>query len=283
VRFWQLFKKNTGIFFVIFVLAMLFAIPMRTYLVMFDTDAVTGFYTSTSVIVPALNILLAVATFIMLVPFFFSYLRKVEFIHQRSIPRALLCYTISASFFLESGHQFYITMISRGDAGSFLICIAGFFSAIFFFMFAGAALSKKAIQFPIAALFPAFWAVVHLIVSFMHYTTIVNISEYLYDMLKMVFVMVFLYYHARYAGGVSNKRELNGMLAFGLPAVLFSAVSVFPRLIASISGRNTLTLDMFDDVTYLLIAFYIVLVLAELLLSRHFTQLAIKKEEVKEA
>lgn len=245
----------------VFLLGLAVSVPIRMYLVMRDIDPSTGFYKTGGTLVTALNAVLAVSALLILV---LVLVRGKKTTGAQNVKREgpVFPAVLGFGFLFEAGYSFYQMMAVRGGVGAMLSGLAGVCAAAYFFLAASAAGRRSGERYPIAALFPVVWAVIHLMVSFMHYTTVINISEYLYDMLKMVFVMIFFYYYARYEGGVSNAHEIRGMAAFGLPAVIFTAVSVLPRYLALIGGVRLEGSGLPDDLLFILIACVILKVVA---------------------
>ncbi|MFT9056365.1 MAG: hypothetical protein ABF449_07035, partial [Ethanoligenens sp.] len=118
------------------------------------------------------------------------------------------------------------------------------------------------------ALLPVLWATVHLIVSWMRFTTVVNISANLFDLLKMVAFMLFFYYHARLFGGVSNGREHRGLLSFGLLATFFGLLSAVPPLWVRLTGGRVGAFQLPDAIATLVLSVYILVLLVQLFLRR---------------
>ena len=255
--------KNRSTPFLIFLaVALPVAVPLRVCLILFDIDPKTGFYTGGARWVLLLNILLAVCTAAMLAPLGMKSLKAVPARLRDSRASGILTALLAAAFLVDAADEFAQVLANR-TAGSLFISFAALLSAGFFTALSVMHFRRGGAAYPLAALFPAVWAIIHLMVSFMHYTTIVNVSEYLYDMLKMVFIMIFLYYYARCAGKVSNRMEAGGMLAFGMPAVLFTMVSTLPRYIAWLCRLRSISLAVPEDLVYILLSVYILVILAD--------------------
>ena len=253
-------NKKAGIFVGILFAGLIAAIPLRTYIIMFDIDPKTGFYNGSRNLVTIVNILLFVVTVLLVAPLVIKSYKKLEAAPRRSITIGVISAVAALAFCINAVYEFYLLASGTGGVGVFINSMLEFAAAAFFLLFSWASFKGGRIAFPIASLLPVIWATVHLMAAFMHYTTVVNISEYLFDMLKMAFVMIFFYYHARFTGRVTNGNELKGMLAFGLPAVFFSLISILPRYIAMTFGR-TVTFDLPEDLLFVVLSVYIAAVL----------------------
>ena len=254
-------KNRSGPFLMILAVALLVAVPLRVCLILFDIDPKTGFYIGGSRWVLLLNGLLVAFTVLLLIPLGMKKsLRDVRARLHGTRTSGVLTALLAAAFLTDAGYEFFLVMADR-TAGNLFTSFAALAAGCFFAALAVSHLRGRSTAYPFGALLPTLWAIIHLMVSFMHYTTIVNVSEYLYDMLKMVFMMIFLYYYSRCAGNVSNRMETRGMLAFGLPAVLFAMVSTLPRYIAWLCGNRGVSLAVPEDLVFTLLSVYILVVL----------------------
>lgn len=256
--------------FLLFVLGALAAIPLRVTELLFSIDS-SGFYLTGKGVVPVLNILLVVLTVALLVPFFVTAVPCPLARHSSRLTAAIAA--LVGIFFIgdigaRMGQVFSSSTLlaSNGSAvvfGDLLISIAALLAAIYFFQLAVAIYTQKPMSFSVTALFPLIWGVLILTVSFMQYTTIANISEQLFDVLKMVFMLLFLYYNARVTGRMPNGKEMRGIFAFGLPAALFVLVTVPPRMVAHLINSARGSAPGMEGILYLLLAAYILDLLAE--------------------
>jgi hypothetical protein len=261
----KVLNKKAGIFFIVFAAGLIAAIPLRTMLILFNIDPKTGFYYGKSPLITVVNILFLAVTVVLLVPLFMRGFRKLSAEPRRSAAIGVI--SAAAAVFMLVDAAYDLVMFKTGGASMIFNALFEFAAVAFFILFSTASFKGGKIAFPVAALLPVLWATVHLMAAFMHYTTVVNISEYLYDMLKMVFVMLFFYYHARFAGRVTNGNEIKGMLGVGLPAVFFCLVSTLPRYIALAMGRNV-TVNLTEDLLFVVLSVYISAVLISVFFSK---------------
>ena len=260
-------RKQTGLFTAVFILGLIAALPIRTCLILYYIDPKTGFYNGSSSLATVLNILLIIVTVILLIPMFIKGYKKIEAAPVRSGSIGVISALLTVLFCIDAVHDLYQLFGSSGSGGVFINAVCGFAAAFFFAFFSLASFHGGKPALPGAALLPVIWATLHLMIAFMHYTTVVNISEYLFDMLKMVFVMLFFYYHARFAGRVSNSNEIKGMLAFGLPAILFCLVSTLPRYIA-LAFHHNVTYNLSEDLLFVALSVYIAAILCSVFLRK---------------
>jgi hypothetical protein len=257
----QIYRKWLGFLLILFIPGALAAVPLRAGLLLYAIDPKTGFYTQGSSLVAILNGVLAFLTAMMLLPELYRRPVKAEGFPAKSIPLAVTADLLALLMVLDSGTLFVKMMFQKGGVGAFLCALAELAAAAFFFLFARAKLGGAGADFSISALLPVLWAVISLVVAFMNYTTISNISECLIDILKMIFVMIFFYYFARYAGGCTARREIVGLFASGLPAALFCLVSTLPHYAAYLISPSRGTLPDTAGLVYLAAAALILTVL----------------------
>ncbi|MDR3645371.1 MAG: hypothetical protein P4M02_09895 [Clostridia bacterium] len=269
-------KKYLTILFAVFAAGTLAVIPMRIAELFFAIDS-SGFYISGNKIVPFLDVFLIIFTLALLSPFFVPRVQNAVAWREGSKVSGVIALLLGLEFCVEIVLRFSVLFgygqpLNAGatykeSAGSFVIAVAALLTAVYFLMLAFRHLTGRQIGLGGASLFPVIWGVVILTVSFMQYTTIANISELLFDVLRMVFVLIFFYYNARVTGGVPSGREYRGLVAFGMPAALFCVVSTLPRLIAHmINSSHGEIYDYFDVFSILLgltLAAYIIDLLAE--------------------
>ena len=104
------------------------------------------------------------------------------------------------------------------------------------------------------AIIPSLWACVRLAVNFMKYTTIANISGNLFDVLMMVFSVLFFFYSAKLIAGVDSKKAFRFSLGFSFCAALFCLMCTVPRFFLNI--ENSAYETMTPSISDLLIAVY---------------------------
>lgn len=237
----------------IFVLTILAAIPLRIYELFHLIDPATGFFSVKSPLEGVLNGILLVSTVLALLFYFVKNTEKTA-----GTFNGIAGATVNAVFavcFLAAFVSDFGAGMANANGGDLIIALTEVFSAAYFGAAAFRGFTGKKLHLAFPALFPVVWGVVVLIISFMHYTGIVNISKYLYDVLKMVFVLLFFYYDSVQVSGVGIKKQGNGQFAFGLPAAVFCLITAVPDIVSSLSGKGySLTVN---DFLYLVAAVYI--------------------------
>jgi hypothetical protein len=264
-------NKKSVIFFLIFVAGLAAAIPVRVGLILHNIDAAGYYKNSHSSAVTCFNITLLAAAVLLIIPFFIKSFRRRTAKPGKSYATGVLSAVLAVCFCLDALYRLYGLLFNKAllkadGASLFIIALFEIAAAVFFVLYSSITFKGVKTALPYASLTPVIWGVVNLMVIFMHYATD-NTSENLDDMLKVLFVMLFFYYHARYTGWVARDGEYKGMLAFGLPAVFFCLVSVLPRYIALAFGAGV-TLNPTYDLLSFALAVYIFYVLARLSFGR---------------
>lgn len=268
-------SKKTGLLFrtafIVFAVGVLIAIPLRVYLLLYAIDPGTGFYYDNAKVVPALNVLLAVFTIALLSP---VILKKVQYTGEMfSNAKVTAVFAFLAALFLCISFADKMASVMgaltgdkssvNGDTGTFLVGLTAIFAGIAFYFFGRKMLGRKT-DLRVLPLLPVVWGVMNLIVTFMHLTTISNISEYLYEVLQMIFCMIFLYYHAHIISGVAVGKSINGALAFGLPCALFGFLITVPRFIVHFISAEKSAMPDVTSVLYIIMSVYIIAFLAHI-------------------
>jgi hypothetical protein len=253
----------------VFAVGLCVTIPLVVYLILYSIDPTTHFYFDNAKLVPVTNGILIALTVVLILPIFIR--RNAVVSAQKSKRRPVVAFfsalTVLALFVL-SAYNIAHTFSSTAGASNFLTGISGFLATIFFFTFAVTAFTGKHADLRLIALLPVLWGVVNLVSTFMNLTQIANISEYLYEVLQMVFAILFLYYNARLVGNVSNGREVNGVFAFGLPCALFGLLASLPPIIARCINKTRGSLPHVQDAVFIIMSLYIIALLVSLLIKK---------------
>lgn len=225
---------------IFFLLGALVALPLKTYQLLTAVDYSTGFFKSTGV----LNIILPVVLVLCVTGFFAVALTSRQYPkyspNVKSVPMGI----VSAITALAIGWNAAADLINQenaefeGSAGLIysclgLICVLAFlFPAVSFFMGNNLVESR-----PVIMILPVVWMAVRMVLTFLQFTTRANIKESIYDLLMMVFMLLFLLFTAKFlSGAAENTARL--MFASGCSAALFGALATIPRYILAFSGNS---------------------------------------------
>lgn len=261
--------KKLPIFFLIFTLAGACAtVVMRVSLVRNDTDLSTGFYMGAySQPVWILNILTAVWIVALLTPLFFLKRADAQMPSGRHLPLGAWSGLGALVLFVAGIGAFGTLVTSSPSGGLFLDALFTLAAGGYFAVQCKGFLSEGYQARAGLALLPTIWAVVHLVTSWMHFTTITNIPNDLFDLLKMIAFMLFFYYHARLMGSVPNGRESKGVFAFGLLSVFLGLLYALPPLLVWAFGAKTASFSVTDCIATVVLCIYILVLFARFFLS----------------
>lgn len=249
---------------VIFIIGAIVTIPLAVYLTLYEIDPETHFYYDDAKFGNVQNIILLVSTILMIFPYFLKRAKKMEYECTRNLAAAISSVLFAVAICFSSAYSMLQTFRKETGAGGFLAGLAGFLAAIFFFTLADSIFRKKHPDLRILALLPVIWGIVNLVTTFMSLTQIANISEYLYEVMQMVFAILFFYYNARLVGGMPNGRELQGVFAFGLPCALFGLLTSLPPFIAHLFNNQRGSAPDPSDAVYITASIYILVLLISL-------------------
>lgn len=263
------YKRLFGAFSIVSLIGLLVTFPIMVNLILYSIDPTTNYYYGNTKLVGVLNWILVVFTVVLIVPVFLKSAGTYDIFKirkQKALPAFSAIFAVTLC--LSSASDLLMTFSAAGGAGAFVTGIFGFLSAVFFFVFASILFSGKKQDIRLAALLPVLWGIINLVSTFMKLTQVANISVYLYKVLQMVFAVLFLYYHARLVGGVSNKREINGVFAFGLPCAFYGLAATVPYYIAHLIDNSKGRLPQAGDFVYLGLSLYVIVLLASLMLKK---------------
>lgn len=121
---------------------------------------------------------------------------------------------------------------------------------------------------PAVSLIPAVWAGVRLVLLYIDHTSSASTVEGTFDVLVFVFLVLFLFEHARMLSNVHEKNVIKRLFAFGLPAISMALFYYLPVLYFSLQNAENLNFHLVVIcLVYISIALYILSVLVDISLS----------------
>lgn len=270
------YRRLFGIFTALFAVGLCAALPILTVLILRYIDPNSHFYTTSGGLVAAAQILLAVVTALLILPLFFRSAGDGGFgrgnFSSRRRPAVAAFAALEGAALAVSSAWNVLDAGAKGT-GAFLTGLCGIAAAVFFFLLCAQLMrGGRGPDLRMAALLPVLWSVVALVAAFMTLTQIANISQYLYEVLQMVFASLFLYYHARLTGGLSNHRELNGVFALGLPCAFYGFAATLPNYFAHLANHARGRMPVPGDYALLALSLYILALLVSLLREKPATE-----------
>lgn len=129
------------------------------------------------------------------------------------------------------------------QAGGFFMLLRlvfAFFAIIYFAVFAVSHLNGRASykEYKVLALAPLCWATTKLVSNLMHAISFLRVSELLFEIFMLVFLMLFFMTFARISSGVFTEDSMWGIYGYGLCSSLFAALVTVPRIVMLAVGKN---------------------------------------------
>ena len=258
-------KSTVKSSFIIFLIALLTVIPIRTIQFFTILQPVTGFYSKTDWSVYVLNTLLILFGVFFVLLFAIG---KKDVIYstgaKKSNALALASFMLALTLVIASLAEFkgalltftdpsvaiyqgvFSNLFRTGAGAKLLEAIAAAVSCVYFIIvgvdnFKGTAMAQSN---KIIALFPVLWCIFRLMHRFMRTINFLNVSDLLYEMFMCVFLMLFFMAFAQVNSKVNNEGAAYKLGMFGLMAAVFCLLCFVPRFIAMfVQGTAALAIE----------------------------------------
>lgn len=243
----------------VFAAAALLALPLRTYQFFTIIEGSTGFYGRVDFSVYTLYILLAASCAAIIAA---AFNRRKSFVYSgsgvKNVPLAALSFFLAAGFVADAvtssmNYQGLGTGVQSGfyDAGG--AASSGMAPLLFEAVFALASAAfavvlgidyirgaGQAARQRLLAIMPLAWCMCRILYRFMRKISFVNVSDLLFELFMLVFLMLFFMAFAQTVTAIGEKGVEWKLFAFGLPGALLCLVCFIPRSIAVVLGRSDL-------------------------------------------
>lgn len=271
-------KSGFGIGAVIFAVAALIALPLRTVqlFTVIENDG-SGFYTANDWSVYALGIVLAASTIAFLV---LALIKRKKLDYDREVkPRPVFgifsLIAAAGTFFdgISCASKFSANFnpiievtfdgvpvwntekLVFGGEAIFAILTAIFFLAVGLSTLTG---KTNGSEHKLISLSPVLWCIVKLVFRFSRTISYLKVSDLAFELIMLVFMVMFFMAFAQVNSQIGDKNSKWKLAGYGLPAALFALICFVPRLIATFAGRTELiyqysSLDICDLTTALFI------------------------------
>lgn len=246
---------------ILFLIALLIAVPIRCFQFMTILEPQTGFYSEINFTVYLLNIVLIFfgVCFILL----YSLSKKdLEYSNkgQKSSAMSLASFMLALTLVIASLSAFknailtlsnptvaiydsILSNIFKTSAGSTLLeAITAAVSCVYFILLGidnhqGTNIAKSN---QVIALFPVLWCIFRLMHRFMRTINFLNVSDLFYEMVMCVLLMLFFMAFAQVNSQINHEGNAWKLGAFGLPAALMSLICSLPRIFVLFTGNTQL-------------------------------------------
>lgn len=248
--------------------ALIVALPVRVYQMLFLVDDKTGFFTDHNVIAICLAIFMVVISAIIIFMCLYDKNAPKRFEPIRNIPAALTAAIGGASMIVHSvlallmdnGGGNSVSIMESGQAYlNVIMAFIGVSSGIIILLSAfNFAVGKNIFRaIPVVGVIPPLWFCINLIILFTNYTNVTYVTENILDMFSIIFITFFLMAQGKMFAMVSPVKAGKRIYAFGLPGILYAFVSALPSFVLeALDMTNTSSLKMTLNITLFLLAIY---------------------------
>ncbi len=264
------FEINVALLMGLFSLSILLVLPLRVYQYLNIIEPGTGFYEKTDISVPALYALLAFFGGAMLL---LSFLNRYKIAMSTTVRKSPVLGAVAlgtaVAFFVDAvvmyqnfttlyygtaqngGGDIFIESATSGimKSGALPMLFEAVFavlSAIFFIVLGVAYISGKSngSEFKLLAITPLAWSICRILHRFMRTISFTNVSDLFFELLMIVFLMIFFMAFAQLISRVNNKGADWKLTGFGLPAALLCLLCFVPRAAILVMGKGDLLADL---------------------------------------
>ena len=245
-------KHGFGIGAVIFALAAVIALPLRTVQFFTVLEDGTGFYSEMNFGVYLLFGILA-ASILALLFIGISKRKKLSFStgEIKSPGCGILALTAAAGVLLDAfncfGFNLNLGISTAADAETspvqFLFLsvegVLAILTALFFVILGVSLLSGKSSQKSCRylALVPVFWSIVRMVLRFTRTISYIRVSDLLFEMIMLVFMIAFFFAFAQTNSKINANNIEWKVASYGLCTALLALVCFVPRFIVVLSGN----------------------------------------------
>lgn len=120
--------------------------------------------------------------------------------------------------------------------------VCGLVACIYMIMFGLSYIDGKTAfgEYKLIALMPLFWTMFRMVYRFMTKISFTQVSDLLFELFMLAFMMLFFMSFARVSSGMAAKGEMRRIVSYGLPAILFAFLIGITRFVVTIGGRGEL-------------------------------------------
>lgn len=244
-------------------IALLAAIPLRTVQLFTNMENYTGFFEEVDWTVYVVYAVFAVAAVVLAVlPALSAKLPASRPVVQKNKALALGAFAFAAGIAYDvalglvkvlrtvngvTAKTVLTVLLTNGLFALILQILCGIAACIFMVLVGLSYTGERATygEYRLLALMPLFWTLFRLVARFMTKISFTMVSELLFELAMLCFMMLFLLSFARISAQISQKGEMKKAFCFGLPAAFFALTVGVTRLICTVGGRAELLADGF--------------------------------------
>ncbi len=247
--------------FKIFAAGLVLILPLRIYQYMNIIEGGSGFYSVKNVSIPIMYFLLAVFCFVPII-LSFSMRKGLEINCPKKVRlgEGIAALLVALTLIINSVQMFALfsdilnnpqitdytptLMKYLSKSGGMAILFEAIFavlSMMFFILLGGAQLKGRSVSdYKFLAIAPLIWCICRIIYRFMRAISYLKVSDLFFEMLMIVFLMMFFLAFAQTLAGINSKGKGWKVFGYGLPAATLCLLCFIPRLTIAIIGRSDL-------------------------------------------
>ena len=259
-------ELNVSLLMGIFAAGIILILPLRVYQYLKIIEHGTGFFEKTDFSVPLLYALLAVfGGAMLLLPFLKKFRIVFSTTPKKHLVLGLLSLVVAVTLVIDavlmsknfstlyygiqqgSGSTFAgdtatSGMMKSGAMPMLFEAIFGVLSALFFTVVGAGFLTGKSngSEYKLLAITPLAWSICRILHRFMRTISFVRVSDLFFELLMIVFLMIFFMAFAQLIARVNHKGADWKLVGFGLPAALLCLLCFVPRVAMLIMGKGSL-------------------------------------------
>jgi len=255
---------NLGMLFKIFSVGIVLILPLRVYQYMKIIEGGTGFYAVKNASIPLMYCLLAIFCLIP-VALSFSMRKELDIVSPKQvrfgegIAALLVALTLIInavqmfSYFSEIYYSFEITqytptlskyLTKSGGIAVLLESVFAVISMVFFILLGAAHIKGRSVsEYKFLAIAPLGWSICRIIHRFMRPISYLKVSDLFFEMLMIVFLMMFFLAFAQRLAGINSCGKGWKIFGYGIPAATLCLLCFVPRLVVALIGRSDLLAD----------------------------------------
>ncbi|MCL2508333.1 MAG: hypothetical protein FWF05_04075 [Oscillospiraceae bacterium] len=257
-------KVNPIVLFVIFIVGLLAALPLRVYQLLTAVEPGTGFWKAQDFTVYIMYAVLAVLVFLFFM-ISFSYksgLGKAPDVTAGGAVIGIISLAVAASLVYNfvtrysNFFELYNAYVPNPDislrrhlakTGALSMLLEAAFavlSGLYFVLYGITSLNKKsASSLRLMAITPVLWCVFRIVHRYMRTISFINVSELFFELLMLVFLIAFFMGFAQVTSKVNSAGIEWKLFAYGMPAALLALICFVPRVVLTLLGKAEFIAD----------------------------------------
>lgn len=229
-----------------FAVFLLVTVPFRIYQTVALIDPQTNFYEKGTEF--TLTLLLGLLGLYVVILLVMSAMHKGMDRHtvHKNIPAGIFALVAGGMLLTESAVQLVGASTTDKKVESVILGITALLAAVtFFFMAASSFVGRNLFErMPLLTLLTTLWGCARLVITFLGHTNIASDSSSMFDMIGIMFALLFLFTQAKLFGNVGSEKTAKRLFLLGMLAIVFICVFNIPELVQHIMGIRTLAFSL---------------------------------------